>query len=168
MSWPGAPGWKIQFWSGRNQGGKGFGTRRGAKIWTRFFLSKMGSKSAYFIGIGSHCDAFWTWFWGISCWGAWFCGINRWGTCCRGRFMHTGWHSGWGLCWTSGGSFVAINADTKLVNFSTSARSVVTSPRSSETSCSSWSTFPVCTSVCICEPNLDKDITPLYCWIDLL
>jgi len=38
--------------------------RRRCLVWTRFSLSKVGSSSAYFIGIRSYCGALWAWCWG--------------------------------------------------------------------------------------------------------
>jgi len=142
--WPGAPWWKSQERSGLHRFGNLLGTRGSALVWTRLSLSKEGRSSTYFIGIGSYCGDFW----------AWFCGLNCWGAYCRGYCMHSGWHCCWSLCWNCGGSFITASEDTMLVHFYTSSLSVITSSRSSRTSCSSWSIFCVCTSVCMCELNL--------------
>jgi len=85
------------------------------------------------------------------------------GWCCRwgGRTPR-----GWGFRCTGGWSCVIVSEDTKLANLSTSARRVVTSSRSSWTSCSSWSIFCVCASVSMCELKLKEDIGPLYWWLD--
>jgi len=78
--------------------------------------------------------------------------------------MHNCRHGGWGPRWSCGGSFVTVSEDTRLVNFSTSAQSIVTSLQSSRFSCSSRSIF----CVCMCELNLNKDIRPLLKRFDLM
>jgi len=141
------------------------GTGGGALVCTNLFLSSVGSKSVYLMGIGST---------GVL--GAWFCVLSYWGACCWSSRMHNGWrrcwvgcmHRGWGFRCTSGWSCVTVNEDTTSANLSTLAWRVVTSSRSSWTSCLSWSIFYVCTSVCMCELKLKEDIRPLYRWIDLL
>jgi len=143
ISWHGAPWWKAQERLALYPTGNLFGTGGGSLVWIRFSLSSVGNSSAYFTGIGSNRDALWAWFWVV----------NRWRAYCRGCCGHSGW------------SCVAISEDTRLVNFSTSARSVVTSSRSSWTSCLSWSISRVCASVCICELKLKEDIGPLLTFL---
>jgi len=109
ISWPGSPWWKAQERSALYPIGNLFGTGRGCLVWIRFSLSSVGSSSAYFTRIESNCGAPWAWFWAINCWKA----------CCRGCCGH--------ICWPC----VTTSEDTKLVNFSTSSWSVVTSSRSS-------------------------------------
>jgi len=144
ISWPGALWWKAQKRSGLYHVEYFFGIGGGSLVWIRFSLSSVENSSAYFTIIGPTRDAFWAWFWGVA----------RWKACCRGCCAHEGW------------SRVAISEDIKLVNFSTSARSVVTSSRSSWTSCPSWSISRVCASACICEPKLKEDIGPLLTFLE--
>jgi len=158
ISWPGAPWWKntsevslIPYW-------KSFWHWRRRLVCTKFFSSNSGSRSIYLMGIGS-----------TSVLEAWFRVSSCWGACCLCSWMHNGWRCCWGACMHRGWGFrCTVNEDTRLVNFSTSTRRVVTSSRSSWTSCSSWSIFYVWASVCMCELKLKEDIRPLYWWIDLL
>jgi len=77
-SWSGAPWWKAQERLGWYRTGNSLGTRGGALVWRRFFWSRMGSSSAYVIGIGLNfilgaccrgCS--WCWCSGLCC--SWFC-----------------------------------------------------------------------------------------------
>jgi len=102
MSWSGAPWWKAHERSDWYQTGNSLGTWGGSLVWTRFSLRKMGSSSAYVIGIGSNCIL---------------------GACCRGCCWC--WRSG--PCWNCDWFCEATSETTRVLSLSNSAWSVVTS-----------------------------------------
>jgi len=87
------PWWTAQKRSGLQRADNFLGIGGGGLVWTRFSLSMVDNNSAYLIGTGSNCNAFWAWFWGICCWR----------TCCR----YCCWYcldTGWSICIPGSGS----------------------------------------------------------------
>jgi len=127
MSWPGAPWWKAHERSGWYQTGNSLGTRGGFLVWTRFFMSKMESSSAYVIGIGLNCIF---------------------GACCRGCCWC--WRSG--LCWNYGWFREA----TRVLSLSNSAWSVCYHFKNARGFLVQTDTFCL-HECCRCELTMDED-----------